>query len=100
MGKSNFGVIELYDGMVIVVDAYNYSLAKIRTKKDKNGNDIEYFDYIAHYSTLDRALMEFRHYLIREELFDGVRSLTEAIQTITDIEAKAEKFIKENIPER
>ena len=99
MARPANGYIKLYNDFVVAVDQYNYSLAKIKIKKDKDGNDVEYFDYIAHHSSLDKVLIEFRRYLIREKLSNEINGLTEAIDAIVEIDNQFKAFVKENIPE-
>lgn len=99
MARPANGYIRLYNDFVVAVDQYNYSLAKIKIKKDKDGNDVEYFDYIAHHSSLDKVLIEFRRYLIREKLSSEINGLTEAIDAIVEIDNRFKAFVEENIPE-
>lgn len=99
MAKSISGFIKLYNDVVVAVDQYNYSLAKIKVKKDKDGEEIEYFDYISHHSTLNKALVEFRRYLVREKLMSGIMEISEAINAINEIDEQLMLFIKENVPD-
>ena len=88
-------MIELYDGYCIVIDSYNYSVAKkTTTKKCKAG-----YKFISHNSSLSAALNSFRRLVIKEKLKNGSRTLLEALNAIREIDEAFEKFIEENIPQ-
>ena len=88
-------MIELYDGYCIVVDNYNYSVAKKTTPKKGEAG----YKFISHNSSLSGALNSFRRLVIKEKLKNGSRTLLEALNAIREIDEAFEKFIEENIPQ-
>ncbi len=92
-------MIELFDGYVVVIDAYNYALGKKRLSVSKNGDIEERIDYVAYCTSLLSALQAFNRQLVKEELKKGTRTLNEALTVIRETEKKLETFIAENIPE-
>ena len=92
-------MIELFDGWVIVVDAYNYGLAKKRLSvNSKTGEIEERFDVTAYCASLISALKAFQRKLVRDELKKGTRTLNEALTVIKETEKKLEDFISTNLP--
>lgn len=49
-------MIRLFDDWVILVDNYNYSLARYKGMKKRHGKEEPSYDYKGHYSTLENAL--------------------------------------------
>lgn len=92
-------MIELFDGYVIIIDAYNYALGKKRLSVTKNGDIEERMDYIAYCTSLKTALEAFNRQLAKEQLRKGTRTLAEALAVVRETEKRLERFITENIPE-
>lgn len=91
-------MIELFDGFYINVDRHSYTLAKRYWYNAKDGDRKECSETIGHYTSLADALNGFIRYLVRNELKNGRRTLTEAVATISGIEERVTKFIEENLP--
>ena len=96
MNENNSGVIQLYDGWVIIVDSRQWILARDTGKKDKNGAPIR--NIRGYYTRLGTALKACAEANIRAGLQNGTTGLSEALQTIHEEHERLEKFIADNIP--
>lgn len=91
-------MIRLYDGYVILIDDYQYTLAKDTGRTDKrNGRTI--YDTVGYFSTLKSALIEFKRVNVRNRVKSGSHALRDALHAIIEENERLEKFIRENIPD-
>ena len=91
-------MIELYDGYVINVDAYNYALCQHTGRIDKRDGR-EKLNYIGYFSSLPGALKCAANKTARQELSDNDYSLKEALEVIEKHFRRLEEFLKESIPD-
>lgn len=89
-------MIKLFDDWVILVNPYDYCLAKYKGQsKRKDGGTDSNYDRIGFYSSPVGCLKRLGEELTREALKDGWHTLGEAVQTIKESNAKVEKLLKE-----
>lgn len=90
-------MIRIDEDFVINVDANNYmpcvDLHKVST--DKNGNTTDRYYTIGYYSTLDKAVKGIIDYKVRKHLSSNEVSLKQAVNTIQQVYAEYESFLKE-----
>lgn len=89
-------MIKLFDDWVILVNPYDYCLARYRgqTKRKDGGTDFNY-DRIGFYSSPEGCLKRLGEELTREALKDRSVTLSEAVAVIRESNAKVEKLLKE-----
>ena len=88
-------MIELFDNWVILVDDYNYCLAKYKGTRTKEDKDEPVYHRVGWYSSLDSALRHLGERIAREKLERSCQSLYEAVQTIKESNARVEELLQE-----
>lgn len=93
-------MITLFDDWVILVNQYDYCLARKRgTTTRKNGKTEDVFQRIAYYSSVDGCLERLGREISKEQLKDGSHSLSEAVKAIRESNAKVSKLVKKVLAE-
>jgi hypothetical protein len=88
-------MIELFDGYLILVDAYNYVLAKkMGETKRKDGSVEPKYKVYGYYGSVSDALECLAGVYVREGLKDGTHTLTQALNTIKESNGKVAKLIE------
>jgi len=90
-------MIKLFDNWVVLVDDYNYSLAKIKgTRIDsKTGKERTDYKMYGHYKDLAGAIKSLSGELVKDSLKDGVATLDEAVRIIRESNSRVEDLLKE-----
>lgn len=90
-------MIELIDNWVVLVDDYNYTLARITgTRIDKKtGRESPAYKVQGYYRSLESAVKALGEQLIRDCLKDRRTSLAEAVHTITESNKRMETLLHE-----
>ncbi len=91
-------MIKLFDNWVIVVDDYNYSLARYKGMRMKKGKEQPVYDFKGHYNTLEKALKSLADVLVKDELKTASRGLDEALHTVRECHERVERLIEEVMP--
>lgn len=93
-------MIELFDDWVVLVDAYNYTLAKDRGEyTDKDGTVRHKYDAVSYHTSLADALKALGARIPQEQLQNGSHSLVEAVTMIRDSNMRMEELYQELIAE-
>ena len=90
-------MIRINDDWVIDVDAYNYILKRDLHRMEKSRDKktmVPAYTTIGYYGSLRKALERLREEIIRERLRDGLRTLTEALQTIRECNKEWSELIE------
>ena len=96
--KNEEGIIQLYDGWLVLVDEKQWMLAKgngefwKKTKKPR-------YRIQGYYARLRTALKACCEANIHTALQHGTHSLSQAITIIEEEHKRMEKFISENVPD-
>ena len=90
-------MIRLFDDWVILVDDYNYTLAKeLGTRTDpKSGKERTDYKRYGYYGSLEKALEALSKEITKEELKSGSRTLGEAVRTIRESNARVESLLND-----
>lgn len=89
-------MIRINDDWVILIDPYNYILARDLHKKDKHGNDT--FKNEGYYSGASEALTALVDKMVKDELKMPVYTLNEAVSAIRKVYTDLVEAIKGEIP--
>lgn len=89
-------MIKLFDNWVIDVDSTSYTLKRIVSGKSKKGEPIERDDIKGYYSTLEGALKALGKEIVKDELKDGLYTLTDALDIVVEARKKVEKLIEDS----
>lgn len=90
-------MIKLFDDWVIIIDDYNYTLARYKGIRMKKGKEEPVYAQVSYFSSLESALNGFRRKLVREKLKASEFDLNEAIRVIKEINEKVSAEIKEAV---
>ena len=88
-------MITLFDDWVILVDDFNYSLARpvgMRKRRDGKGEEINYRRY-GYFNGVSGCLRQLHEEIIRRELKDGRHTLAEALQVVSECTARVENLL-------
>lgn len=92
------GVIQLYDGWVILVDENQWILAK-QTQRIRKETGKPRYDNYGYYTKLASALKACCERNIHLKLSNGYADQCGAVATIREEHERMQKFIAENIPD-
>ena len=93
-------MIKLFDDWVILVDAYNYTLAKDKgVSVDKDGKERHNYMSLSHHTSLAEALKALSGRISSDALQNGSHSLTEAVRIIQDSNSTVQKLYEEVLSE-
>ena len=87
-------MIKLFDDWLILVDDYNYCLARSlgeRTRKDGK-TEMNYKRY-GYFKSVSGCLRQLHEEIIRRELKDGSRTLSEALHVVDECTARVENLL-------
>ena len=88
------GVTPIIDGWVLVVDEYNYTIAKYAGKKvGKNGKPEIILRGKTYYGSLGMALEGLRAQLERETLMNGYPGIREAFRAVMESNGRVSRAI-------
>ena len=90
-------MIKLFDDWVIIIDDYNYTLARYKGIRTKEGKEEPVYAQVSYFSSLESALNGFRRKLVREKLKASEFDLNEDIRVIKEINEKVSAEIKEAV---
>ena len=80
-------MVKLTDDWVILIDQYEYTLAKDTHKTQNiNGKMSVVYKYYSYYGSLRFAMMGYREILIKEKLKGDVFTIDEAIKEIKEVD--------------
>lgn len=93
-------MITLFDNWVVLVDAYNYTLAKDRGEyTDKDGVVRHKYDPVSYHRNLAGALKALGARLSHEQLQNGSHTLSEAVTIILESDRKTQEMYEELLAE-
>ena len=93
-------MITLFDDWVVLVDTYNYTLAKDRGEyTDKDGVVRRRYDPVSYHRNLAGALKALGARIPHEQLQNGSHSLSEAVTIILESNKRTQELYEELIAE-
>ena len=86
-------MIKVIDDWYITVDSYptNYTVRRGEGKKDKNNKWLD--KPKGYFNSLNGAVKEIRQLIIAEHLKNSTRTLENALDTISEVDARFEKLM-------
>ena len=90
-------MIRVNEDYVVDVDKLCYAAKIDKHKKDKKDNDI--YEVVGYYGTLEEALKGIVKFMNRCKLSEGVHTLKEAIQIITESNEYLARLLEEKVTE-
>lgn len=88
-------MIRLNNNLVVNVDTNNYTLQEDTHTVNKDNNPI--YKPISYHDNLEKAITQAVRYSVRKELQGNEKSLTEAIETIKQVNEEFNKILKNAI---